>query len=236
MRPSSIWSWIPPTRVATTGRPFHIASATVSPKPSARLFWATTSARRCSALTITAFSSASSIGSSARWTRRRTPRGSSCHAASASANTSAPSGSSATARTSGPASRRCGSSSRVHVLGERGQHAERILEPVPARHLRDQRAVEAQLVLLDHLRRPLDEADAAVEALEDRRDAAGGGPAARPAARSTAVTLVNAIAWFFGENASIDGGMTVTRPRSRPSQVNASRENTYASAGSHVGR
>ena len=32
-------------RVATTGRPFHIASATVSPKPSATLFWATTAAR-----------------------------------------------------------------------------------------------------------------------------------------------------------------------------------------------
>ena len=30
--------------VATTGRAFHIASATVSPKPSARLFWTTTSA------------------------------------------------------------------------------------------------------------------------------------------------------------------------------------------------
>ena len=36
----------PADRVATTGRPFHIASETVSPKPSARLFCATTSARR----------------------------------------------------------------------------------------------------------------------------------------------------------------------------------------------
>src|SRR3954447_10711859 len=44
--PSTIWSWIPPTRLATTGRPFHIASATVSPKPSARLFWTTTDERR----------------------------------------------------------------------------------------------------------------------------------------------------------------------------------------------
>ena len=32
--PSTIWSWMPPTRLATTGRAFHIASATVRPKPS----------------------------------------------------------------------------------------------------------------------------------------------------------------------------------------------------------
>ena len=61
-----------PRALATTGRAFHIASATVRPKPSARLFCTTTSARRCSALTMMAFSSASSIGSSARCTRRRT--------------------------------------------------------------------------------------------------------------------------------------------------------------------
>jgi hypothetical protein len=40
---------------------------------------------------------------------------------------------------------------------------------------------------------------------------------ARPAARSTAVIVVNAITWFLGENASIDGGMTVIRCRSSPS-------------------
>ena len=42
-------------RLATTGRAFHMASATVRPKPSAMLFCTTTSARRCSALTIAAF-------------------------------------------------------------------------------------------------------------------------------------------------------------------------------------
>ena len=41
-RPSSIWSTIPPTALATTGRAFHIASVTVRPKPSRRLFWTTT--------------------------------------------------------------------------------------------------------------------------------------------------------------------------------------------------
>ena len=84
VRPSSICSRMPPIPEATTGRPFHIASATVRPKPSARLFCATTSARRCRALTITAFSSASSIGSSARCTRRRSRRGSSDQAVSTS--------------------------------------------------------------------------------------------------------------------------------------------------------
>ena len=44
--PSSIWSWIPPTRLATIGRAFHMPSETVSPKPSARLFCTITSARR----------------------------------------------------------------------------------------------------------------------------------------------------------------------------------------------
>src|SRR5450755_3130944 len=57
------------------GRAFHIASATVSPKPSARLFCTTTSARRCNALTIAAFSSTSSIGNATRCTRSATSSG-----------------------------------------------------------------------------------------------------------------------------------------------------------------
>ena len=36
--------------------------------------------------------------------------------------------------------------------------------------------------------------------------------------------------WFFGVKASIDGGMTLTRARSKPSQTNAARENTIRSA------
>ena len=50
--------------------------------------------------------------------------------------------------------------------------------------------------------------------------------AARPAARSTAVTLVKLMTWFFGENASIEGGITETRRGSRPSHAYAGRENT----------
>ena len=80
LTPSSIWSWMPPIRLATTGRAFHIASATVRPNPSARLFCTTTSARRWSALTMAAFSSSSSMGRQTRWTRACTSSGSSSKA------------------------------------------------------------------------------------------------------------------------------------------------------------
>ena len=43
--------------------------------------------------------------------------------------------------------------------------------------------------------------------------------AARPAARSVAVTAVKLMAWFFGANASIDGGMMLTFAPSSPSQA-----------------
>ena len=55
-----------------------------------------------------------------------------------------------------------------HVLGETREHPERVLQAVPARDLHDERDVEPELVLLDHLRRRLHAADAAVEPLEDR--------------------------------------------------------------------
>ena len=60
--PSAIWSMIPPTAEPMTGRPFHMPSATVSPNPSARLFWVMTVACCCNALTMAAFSSMSSSG------------------------------------------------------------------------------------------------------------------------------------------------------------------------------
>ena len=100
---------MPPTALATTGRPFHIASVTVSPKPSRRLFWITTAAWRWSAFTMTAFSSRSSVGRFTRWTRRRTASGRAFARRTASAKTCGASGSSATERTSGPAKTRCAS-------------------------------------------------------------------------------------------------------------------------------
>ncbi len=75
LRPCSICSAMPPTREPTTGRSFHIASVTVRPKPSARLFCTTTSARRCRAFTTTAFSTRSSTGRLARWVRSRASGG-----------------------------------------------------------------------------------------------------------------------------------------------------------------
>ena len=102
-------SWMPPTPLATTGRAFHMASATVRPKPSASDFCTTTSARVCSALTTAAFSSASVMSRHARWTRRRAARGSARQATTTSARVSAPSGSSETASIAGPAITRCAS-------------------------------------------------------------------------------------------------------------------------------
>ena len=106
----------------------------------------------------------------------------------------------------------------VDVLGEPGEHAQRVLEPVPARHLREQRACRAAAApprscVARRSTRPT---------LPSSRSNTARPPswwsAARPAARSTAVTLVNAIAWFFGAKASIDGGMTITRSASSPGQ------------------
>ncbi len=110
--PCTTWSWMPPTRDATTGRPFHIGSVTVSPKPSTRLFCTTTAACRCRALTRCAFSSTSSMGRLHRCTRARAAGSRSSHARRHSASTSAPSGSSVTPETSGPTSIRWTSSSR----------------------------------------------------------------------------------------------------------------------------
>ena len=56
-----------------------------------------------------------------------------------------------------------------------------------------------------------------------------------PATSRMAATASGSRSWFFGENASIDGGTIQTRAVSRPSQTNAFREKTYASASDHVG-
>ncbi len=69
--PETICSTMPPTAEATIGLAFHTASATVRPKPSARLFCVTTAAWRWIALTMTPFSSGSRIGTHARWIRLR---------------------------------------------------------------------------------------------------------------------------------------------------------------------
>ena len=111
-----------------------------------------------------------------------------CHAASTSSKTSAPSGSSATAVTSGPASSRCGSSSAWTCSANAASDAQRVLEAVPARDLGHQRHVEAQR------RAPRRRAPRArpCPTLPSRRSKIAREwwwwSAARPAARSTAVT------------------------------------------------
>src|SRR5450755_4926805 len=141
---------MPPMRLATTGRPFHIASATVSPNPSARLFWTTTAAPLCSALTIAAFSSASVSGSIARWMRARTSGGSSSRCERTSFSTAVALGVVGHIR---------GGRARVHelgrvvgsdVIGEHLNHAHRVLERVPARDLQHVLVLAAERMLLDH--------------------------------------------------------------------------------------
>ena len=147
---------------------------------------------------MTAFSSASSIGSRARWTRRRTARGSSCQAASTSASTSAPSGSSATAADVRAGEQQMRALSRAQVLGEAGQDTERILEAIPPRHLREQRGVEPRA---EPLRASGRGGRTNPTLPSSRSNTARCGSAwlrARPAARSTAVTLVNDMRLVLG--------------------------------------
>ena len=171
--PSRIWSWMPPTRLATTGAPFHMASATVSPNPSARLFCTTTVARRWSALTIAAFSAGSSIGRDTRCTRARMSSGSAARRASTSSNTSSPSGSSVTAATAGPAIRRWASVRGAMPSHEPGEHAGRILEPVPARYLHDERNRSVDLGGAAHVGHSVHPAGGAVLAQRTRRPRSG---------------------------------------------------------------
>ena len=130
LRPSTIWSWIPPTLLPTTGRRFHIASATVRPNPSARLFWTTRP---------------SVAGARSRRVRSRSaprPAGSRCgsvvaspgegsQAAMFSASTTAPSGSSCR-RHRGAHEQQMGVEALPDVTGERPQDAHVILQAIPA--------------------------------------------------------------------------------------------------------
>ena len=154
LRPCSICSAMPPRRDPTTGRSFHIASVTVRPKPSARLFCTTTSARRWSAFTTTAFSTRSTTGRLARWVRAR----SACWERDARRRgprraPRRPRGRRRRPRPAGPASTRCAPRSWGTPCGEPLEHADRILQPVPSRDLHDERGGRRHRGLLDHLGR-----------------------------------------------------------------------------------
>ena len=65
----------------------------------------------------------------------------------------------------------------------------------------------------------------AVEALE-RGGRSAVAPLDQAACPSTASTVSGASCWFFGANASIEGGITTMRSLSRPSQMKDWREKT----------
>ena len=70
------------------------------------------------------------------------------------------------------------------VLGERSEHAQRVLQAIPARDLREQRDIEPQLALLDESRRGLHAADASRRAARRPPGNCAGGP--RPVRRRAA--------------------------------------------------
>ena len=117
---------------------------------------------------------------------------------------------------------------RRHRLRERQRNARMVLEGIPTGHLRDHWRVGRQWVLLDEERAMADPAGRAIE----RVKIASPGPAgpARPVAARMPSIWQGSIAWFFGENASMHGGMTTARLSSSPSQMYWDRENTCACA------
>ena len=221
--PCSIWSWMPPIRLATTGRRFHIASATVSPNPSARLFWTTTSAARCSALTITAFSSKSSIGSSARWTRSRASGGSARQRAHAQRVDLRALGVVGDRRDVGAGVDQVRVGVRSDVVDEPFDHADRVLERVPARDLQDVALAGLQRPRLEH-RRALDgPAGAAVQRWKTGRPSP---PVRRPAATRMASDRLRREFGVLGRE-DVDRRRDDRAPgRVQLSQTNASREKT----------
>ena len=137
--PGGIWPTMPPTAEATTGRDFHMASVTVRPKPSCRLFCTTTLACRWAALTRTALATGSSIGRATRRMASRCPPGERLPRVEALGEDPRP------LRVVGDAvdGRSDESETRVaaagEMVGEAAQHTLHVLQAVPARDLHDER-------------------------------------------------------------------------------------------------
>ena len=215
---------MPPTPLTTTGRPFHIASATVSPKPSASDFCTTTSARRLQR-----------VDHRARSPRRRPSAAREVHAAPRSSCGSARHA----AMTScedlgalgvvGDARRRPGPRARG---GRRRTPPRASTKPsrTPTGSLsRSQRDTWVTHAVAVGERRLLQDRAPAVDARRACRPRARSAsrlpsPVGREPddARGCAATAVGPSAWFFGEKTSIDGGMTDRAPASSPSQTKRS--------------
>jgi hypothetical protein len=63
-----------------------------------------------------------------------------------------------------------------------------------------------------------------------------GSAATTPDTARIEATASGSMSWFFGENASIEGGMMTARSTSSPAQTYALREKTHATADSTSGR
>ena len=168
--PSTIWSWIPPTRLATTGRalPHRLGDGQAEALGEALLH--DDVAWRWSALTIAAFSS-SVVHRQAGEVDARARLGASASRCAARPRRAPrrPRGRRTTAPTAGPASTQVRVRPRGSVLGEAAHHAERVLEPVPARDLADDAVVAAAAARpRSSSARPVDPRRAAVVARERR--------------------------------------------------------------------
>ena len=213
--PSSIWSWMPPTRRRRPGalphrlgdrQPEALGEALLHDDVGAAL-------QRVDdhrVLVDVLHRQQREVHAPADVARQVAPRGLGL------ARTSAPSGSSATAVTSGPAS-----TSAALVGGTCSANArhdpERVLQAIPARDLRDAAARRGAARLLDHPRRALTRPT--LPSSRSKIARGGGGVGGEAGGAQTAVTPVNAIAWFFGEKASIDGGDHRHLARSSPSHA-----------------
>ena len=168
LRPSTIWSWIPPIRDATTARAFHIASATVSPNPlrnallhdhvgpplqrvdDRSVLLEIVHRQACQVHTLPRLSvDARDVllrllqdPRSFRIVRHRVHRGTRIHQVRVTV--------------------------RDDVLDEPPDHAQRVLQQVPARYLQHHRVLRPQRLFFYHLRPAADSRRRAVHARERR--------------------------------------------------------------------
>ena len=141
---------MPPTALATTALPFHIASATVSPNPSARLFWQTTDAWRCKRvgdrgiLVVVGGWEKGQVDVTANDGGQRLPLD--------PAFREHPHGLGVVlyAIRHGSGEDQVRTEARVEALGKPGHDARHVLHPIPPRDLDDQRSVYRRRLGLPH--------------------------------------------------------------------------------------
>ena len=194
-----------------------MASATVSPKPSASDFCTTTSARRWMRvdhrrvlLGVVHRQRDAGAPSDARSVGQRAPR-----RRDLVAGPPCPPGRRTPRPPTGRRAARWASQHGAACSAKPRQDADGILQPVPARHLRDDAVAVAQRRLLDDRRAPVHPrrgpvlADEARPRPGRRRHRVRRRAGCRPPPRARA-------SWFLAEKTSIDGGMIRTSRRVQP--------------------